>query len=34
MKITFEKDERSFLKLCRLIGKILDENEKFKGQKF
>jgi hypothetical protein len=33
MRVYFEdrKDAYAFLRLCRLIGKILEENEKFKS---
>jgi len=36
MKIYFEdkKDAEAFLRLCRIIGNIMEENEKFKCQKF
>jgi hypothetical protein len=30
MRIYFEDDEKAFLNLCRTIGKVLEENEKFK----
>jgi hypothetical protein len=36
MKIYFEdeKDAEGFLKLCHIIGKVMEENKKFKSQKF
>jgi hypothetical protein len=33
MKIYFEDDEKAFLRLCHIIGKVLEENEKFNNQK-
>jgi hypothetical protein len=30
MKVYFENDEKAFLKMCRLIGKVIEENEKFR----
>jgi hypothetical protein len=36
MKIYFEdeKDAKAFLKLCKLIAYVIEENEKFKNKKF
>lgn len=34
MKILFEDDEKAFLNLCKIIAKVIEENEKFNSQKF
>jgi hypothetical protein len=36
MRVYFEsnKDTKSFLNLCKIITKVIEENEKFKNQKF
>jgi hypothetical protein len=36
MRICFEdeKDTYAFLNLCKIIAKVIEENEKFKSQKF
>lgn len=36
MKIYFEdeNDAEAFLKLCRIVTKVMEENEKFKSKSF